>query len=674
MQHRTVFLMLLAITLLAIMVGCSSGGSAADGGWTGLPGASIPVGDATVAGLITDQNAQPAASASVRLMSGSKITASTLTDRDGRYQMVAKAGSYTIAVEKEGYASVTQNINLPENEVIPFNTVISSDIGVVYGEVTNSKNGEKLAGVSLQVVSTTNPLLEISPVITDKIGTYRLSLSPGTYEITATLDGYDTASASITLAALQTFPKNFELSRTSGRLFGRITDQAQTPQKDAFIRVVSVDGNLPGAEATTADDGQYSFYLLEGKYNISVTKSGFNKYETDTPIDIVADTEKNKDIQLIPPSEPVALIGEVILNTTDEPLANISVDLTRNGEFLESTLTTPEGKFIFQNHSAGMYSIGLAKNSQNYNPATYVVHILDDGKLSPEEPRLYLSAKVLGEDETIIYHPLATGTVSDAFTGAPLQYVDCSIKGVGATFTDNNGKFSFANLVPGTYELTLARNGWQTFVTNFTVRLKTNNASETEILPSLLNFSMSQSPEIDRGSVAGRYVNETTGDGVDGLIVRIYKCRLEERKVTIGLDPEGVPIQEDVAEWTLYSAAPSAVVSTRTDRTDETIDTAGSFRLEHIEPSTLPQTNPADEVAGYVVYVGEGTSHLEGIPWYPYDDDGDPNTSPPEYVWYRPGSSIEPGAFRHRWDFVKVKPNTTTYLHNYDKPNYTPDP
>ncbi|EKD82222.1 MAG: hypothetical protein ACD_39C01418G0003 [uncultured bacterium] len=415
--------------------------------------------------------------------------------------------------------------------------------------------------------------------------------------------------------------------------------------------------------AVTDSTGRYQISVPAGAYNVTVQKSGYSAVSQNFTLVANEITVFSTPINAVVPSaDPISanLIGEVLLNTTDEPLPNIPVRLFKNGVNLASSTTTPEGKFIFQSQSAGMYEIGLAEDSVSYNPATYVVHILNDGTLSPEEPKLYLSAKILGEDDTVVYHALATGTVYDMFSKAPLQYVTCSLKGVGSTVSDLNGGFVFQNLVPGTYELTLTRDGWSTLVTNLTVRVTAADPDVTEILPSTLSFTMSQSPEVDRGSVAGRYVDEITGSGVDNLIVRIYTFRLETRNVTVSYDSEGNPEKEDVSEWTLYSAAPKPVVSTKTGDSAGDFDSAGSFRLEHIEPSTLAASNPADETPGYVVYVGTGNSNLAGVAWQPHVDS--------EYTWYLPGSSVEAGAFVHKWDWVKVKPNTTTYLHNYDNP------
>ena len=113
-----------------------------------------------------------------------------------------------------------------------------------------------------------------------------------------------------------------------------------------------------------------------------------------------------------------------------------------------------------------------------------------------------------------------------------------------------------------------------------------------------------------------------------------------------------------------FNATPTPVVSTLTGRSGGSSTSAsGSFRLEHIEPSTLPEDNPADEIAGYVVYVGRAGPPVPMLR-------GATATAclQNRYIWYRPDVT-SPG-FLHLWTFVKVKPNTTTYLHNWDAPNY----
>lgn len=442
-------------------------------------------------------------------------------------------------------------------------------------------------------------------------------------------------------------------------LTGVITDEIGQPVENVYVRMLSA--SMLVESAVTDSTGRYQIAVPAGNYSLSIQKSGYKAITEEYSLAANEVTVYSPSlIAIVTPKAPISanLIGAVLLNTTDELLPNISAKLFKDGIFQASSITTPEGKFIFQGYPAGIYEISLAENSASYNPATYVVHILDDGTLSPVAPKLYLSAKILGEDETIVYHTLATGTVFDVFTKAPLQYVTCTIKGFGSTVSDLNGYFEFRNLLPGTYELSLARDGWSTLVTNFTVRITSANPDKTEILPSPMEFYIAQSPEIDRGSISGRYVDETTGLGVNNLIVRLYACRLETREVTVGSGPR------QISEWTLYSASPVPVVSTKTGPDNSGLNTDGTFRIEHIEPSSLTEQDPSRETAGYVVYVGSGFSGLAGVEWKP--------DVKSEYTWYLPGTSTDGGvSFKHKWINVKVKPDTTTYLHNYDLP-YAP--
>ncbi|EKD81189.1 MAG: hypothetical protein ACD_39C01920G0002, partial [uncultured bacterium] len=248
MRNKTTILLSLFAVICMVIIGCSSGSnsSLSGGNWVGLSGASATVNYATLTGIITDENGQPLENVYVRILSASMVTDSAITDSTGRYQISMPSGAYTVTIQRNGYASIIEEVVLADDEVRVYSTSIS------------------------------------------------------------------------TVAA---------------------------------------------------------------------------------------------------PTEPVNanIIGTVLLNATSEVLPNITVALTKDGKALATTTTTTEGKFIFQNYTTGMYSVALSDAEKKYVPTTYVIHILNDGKLSPELPKLYLSARTIEEEDTEVYFDKVTGTIYDDF-------------------------------------------------------------------------------------------------------------------------------------------------------------------------------------------------------------------------------------------------------------------
>src|SRR5688572_29865689 len=78
----------------------------------------------------------------------------------------------------------------------------AQNTGTVIGTITNQDGGVAIGGVAVRV-------LESSRVaITRGDGTFRLQLPAGQHEIQASLIGYATASASVTVIAGQTVMQN----------------------------------------------------------------------------------------------------------------------------------------------------------------------------------------------------------------------------------------------------------------------------------------------------------------------------------------------------------------------------------------------------------------------------------------------------------------------------------
>lgn len=633
--------LLVVLALVAVMAGCNSGGrGGADGAWSGLP--TVSGIEEVVSGKITNASAQPVSGATVAFFQNETLVKSTTTGTDGTYQVLLVPGTYAMRVAQPGYASIEQALVVSIGGTSGANLVISSSVGTLSGAIRDTRAGSGIASVSVTVVSQTTPALQISPVMTDAAGIYQFALATGTYRVTASKNGYANGSATVTIVSNTSVIQDFALSPNGAYLSGLVTDTEGTPQNDVLIRVVPVGGVGSALDVKTGEDGKYNLYISSGTFTMTLTKMGFGR-QTATVV-IRANQDQIKDFSLGPKS---TMNGVVKLTTTSETLPNILVEVYLNGSFVGSGNTTSKGEFVFENLSPGTYNIGLARDAPAYSPATYVVLILNDGSLVPEQPELFVSPRVLtGED---VVHPLAAGTVHDAFTKAPLQYVTCTLKGVGGTISDDQGRFSFTNLVPGDFELTFSKPGWQDLTINFIVK---ENNGVTTMFPATLAFQMIQNQEVDVGAITGRFVDETTGIGVNGLIVRVYPMKYETRTITVIVS--GQESEKDVSYWEVGGAP---VLSTRTG--EDSVgneDLAGTFRLEHLQETS--------DTGKYLVYVGTGNSTLLRSVFNDPADVGNPLQ-----IWMIENAAGNASRL-HSWSLVDVVAKTTTYLENYNPPNY----
>ncbi len=668
MLRRFLFLSMLAACCIAILHGCNSGNNVGGGSdgfplWSGMPTAPSGGGEGTIDGLIVDQNGAPASGAQVSVLLGTLIVSIQPTGSDGRFSINVSPGTYMVTVTKSGYASLqADNLVVTANKRTTLAMVISNSAGVLSGTIRDEQTTTLISGAQVDIVSDFTPQVKLS-LTTNASGTYRGTLTIGSYTVTVSKDGYASASSKITIVPTVEKVQDFAIRKTSGRIFGNIMNQSDQPISGALVRFIP-QGTGAISELTTGTDGKYSLSLKAQTYTMSVSKAGFANYQE--TLLIVAGSDRIFDVKLGP---RVSVSGTVRLNTNSEPLPNILVKSFKSGSLIDSTRTTPEGVFTFQDLAIGLYEISVAQDSQAYAPATYVIQVLNSGAVSPASPTLFISPRI--SDGLQALHPLASGTIIDAYSKAPLEYVSCSLKGFGSTVTDDQGRFSFSNLGAGTYQLTFSKLGYDSMTVNFVVK-DTNGTYPTSLLPPVLNYSLVESPEKDMGSIAGRFISEATRQGIDNLIVRVYLMEYRPKTISVNqtdtVTGQVKVTSKDVSYWTFLSPTPGAIKSTLTGSDLVGNESAsGTFRITHLIP-TLELTG---DVWGpnhlytrfqYVVYIGTNPSEIRTTV---FNDPADVGAT--KQLWWIEDTS-NPDRF-HSWN-CEVRENTTTYLSNFDQPNF----
>jgi hypothetical protein len=371
-----------------------------------------------------------------------------------------------------------------------------------------------------------------------------------------------------------------------------------------------------------------------------VAKTGF--LGASQSLSLAVGEEKILDVSL---GALASISGTVVQSNTRESLPNVTIQAWSGGVAIASTTSNATGAFILENLSPGLYELRLTSQNGQYDPATYVIQILNNGTVSPSVIQVQMSLTTSGGVPLYV----ATGTIFDAYTKTPLEYVKCGLKGVGDTLTDASGKFRFQNLAQGKYEVTFTKLGYDAFIGNFQV------ASGGGITPSPLNFELVQTQESGKGSISGRFVNNEIASppvGVADLVVRLYRIYLVEGKIwKMNYDD---PVT--VSHWTL-EATPTALLTTRTSQDTVTANSVGTFRFENLSPT--------DATNKYLVYVGTGNATIS---LDLYHDPLDIGSGTAKFFWYMENRSQT--EFRQVWTEVVVKEKTTTYLQNYQMPNF----
>ena len=161
-----------------------------------------------VAGTVTTTGGTPIGNATVTAAVGATtVTATTVTTGSsaGTYLLsnLPTPGTYAITFSAPGYESETLDITLGTNAATSgFNATLSPATGTVTGQVEDTAN-QGLAGASVTLTDGSTTVSTVSA--SSPAGGFELpEITPGTYSVTATLNGYQSNTVQVTITAGKT--------------------------------------------------------------------------------------------------------------------------------------------------------------------------------------------------------------------------------------------------------------------------------------------------------------------------------------------------------------------------------------------------------------------------------------------------------------------------------------
>jgi len=195
-------------------------------------------------------------------------TRSATSDANGGYTIAnVPAGTCTVTATASGYNSALQSVQVTAGQTSTANFALSPPPppGAIAGTVRDAATGGTIAGAA--VTDGTRS------ATSDANGGYSIAnVSAGTYTVTATASGYNSASQSVQVTAGQTSTASFVLSPPPppGAVAGTV--------RDAFTGATIAGATVKvGVASTTTDaSGQYILSgLTEGSYTETVSASGY---------------------------------------------------------------------------------------------------------------------------------------------------------------------------------------------------------------------------------------------------------------------------------------------------------------------------------------------------------------------------------------------------------------
>jgi len=200
----------------------------------------------TITGSVIDaQDASPMVGATV-----TDGTSMVTTDASGKYTLAdVPAGSYEVTASKEGYESSSLTVDVLSGTAAIADFSLSEVVvpGGIGGLVTDAEDGSPVIGAAVtDGVRTTT---------TDVVGQYTIvDVPPGSYEVTASKEGYESVTSSVTVVSGATSEMNFSLNQTPSMSPTMWVDSISFVEKgkNLFIEVaiVTANGGLPGADVS----------------------------------------------------------------------------------------------------------------------------------------------------------------------------------------------------------------------------------------------------------------------------------------------------------------------------------------------------------------------------------------------------------------------------------------
>lgn len=395
-----------------------------------------------------------------------------------------------------------------------------SNVGILEGVVRGGADRQPLAGAEVLLTG-----VEEYVGMTDNNGYYRLSITPGDYEIQTSHDGYIPAYGNFEISSgvLVSYSPllNSEGDLSVAVVEGTVIDGVTASHvSDASITAVNDDGVV--VEVVRSNSlGQFELFLASSdSFRITVEKGGYQTL--DFNVFLKPGINKISSIAISPESDvsETRVLGSIYAKDSDLPIYNAKITLrssVSDDEYIE--LSNSQGMFEISSIVGDNYKLSVEAEGYRLLSANVVISdgaSLDVGKLNlysdSETDFPSLSGVVLSEEEMT---PLA---------GAQVSVVDSSMSSF-TTYTDSSGSFQILNDLTGTVDIEIAMEGFDS---------------------QRGSIAFSAGDKIDIGTVVLK--ESITGVVIEGKVIDYYTLTgIEETTVSLS-DMDGVEVERIVTD------------------------------------------------------------------------------------------------------------------------------
>jgi len=362
--------------------------------------------------------------------------ATQTTDATGKFLFTdAVVGGFTIQVSATGYQTVNGTGTLAAG---------ANDLGEI--SLSPAPTTARLSGIVQD--SSGTPLQDVvvsaglSTATTDATGTYQITnLSPGDATITASLPGYQTATAMVNFVAGNSYTFSPTLY-ADGQALPNTSVQGLVVDATTSSPIPGATVTLNGTTQTADATGKFLFTdAVVGGFTIQVSATG---YQTVNGTGTLAAGANDLGEISLSPAPTTARLSGVVQDSSGIPLQNVVVSAGTS-----TAMTDASGAYQITNLSPGDTTITASLSG--YQTATTTANLVA-GNNYTFSPTLY------GNAETAPGTSLQ-GIVINGSTGAPIASATVVLNGSRQT-TDTNGKFLFANTTAGSFAIQISATGY----------------------------------------------------------------------------------------------------------------------------------------------------------------------------------------------------------------------
>jgi hypothetical protein len=512
-------------------------------------------------------------------LSGVTITAgnqSTTTNATGFYTLPVNEGSYNLIASRSGFITANQTgVSVGSGQTVNINFALSANPATITGQVL--LNGYPVPNATItgfRIVGASH--VSISPIQANASGNYTLSLTSGSYTITAEKAGINFSSVIQNVTAGSTFPGvNITGVLNQGTLSGTIRNDQGIVVPNAQIAIVDIQNATNSYFTVSNISGFYSIPVTAGRiYTISATKTGFSIESFTMSANLEIGANSVHDLTLA--GQNASING----NVKDQHDSGIHLATIRATKLSDSSIinisTNPLGNFT-QSLSYGTWTLNISKPGYTDVNATITV---ESGE-SLTGLNYILNTNFATLNGTVRESPSNTVPLANVLVTAT------STLGHGATaMTNQVGTYNFSNLIPGSYTISYSLDGY----TSHTItQVLSGNTNTTR------NVNLTRNSAILRATVNQSNVTLTIENMLTGAIAT---RTLSNGTTDIPISLIGVPVKLE------FSRA-NFLASTSDDLTNI------SFTTGTTTPVTVNFTAATGSISGNIYEPG-GTSTIPG--------------------------------------------------------------